>query len=479
MPKNSFFDELKNRNVFKVGSIYVVTAWLIIQVVATTFPIFEFPTWSQRLIVILIIIGFPVALILAWTQEIKRTFSEDRVKKSRWAVFISILGIGAMAFTVWWFGRTSNEEKKLLSTEIREEKVAVNVFENFTQDETLDAFGFLGSEWISSGLRELDIPTVSAEMVRQHKDKLGILPGNSKEGPSFAEITGAKYVITGSYYSQGDSLVLNTRLSSTETGEEVRTFPPIFGSKSQKEVMIEEARQLLLGYWILRRDQKLPNINPPKYAAYQVFLKCRPSQADCYQRALDIDPDFLLARILKMGSLTINSKDSVYHADKAFVEERLDECTEFEKNWFRMVVFAWEANYKGALEAHEALYKLDSNDYHTMHQTAYVALNGNNMPHRAIEIFDRLFVNIELYKDQVLPWSFRHYTDALNRIGAHKEVSDFYTSLPEILKQRADRQIIENVIRALIHQNRIAEALDIIETGRQSQRELCKGCLRL
>ena len=378
------------------------------------------------------------------------------------AIGFVIMAMGAILF--WTLRGGSNPHARLLPDDVREEKVAVSVFENQTGDENLDAMGYLASEWISSGLRELDIRTVSPEMVRQHKDKIGILPKNLEGTPSFAEITGAKYVITGSYYPQEDSILLNTRLSSTVTGEEIKTFPPIIGQASQKEAMIEEARQLLLGYWILKRDQKLSNINPPKYEAYQIFLKCNPIQAGCYQKALDADPEFLLARVLKMGSLAIRSRDSIYQADKAFVEDRWDRCTDYEKNWFRVAVFAWEANNKGALEAHEALYQLDSNDYHTIHQTAYAALNGNNMPFRAIQIYERLFSNIELYQDQILPWSFRHYTDALNRIGEHKTVTDFYTGLPEHLKQKAGIQSIENIARAFIHQNRIAEALEIVET---------------
>jgi hypothetical protein len=69
MAQNTFFQELKRRNVFKVASIYAVTAWLIIQVAAVAFPAFEFPIWTQRLVIILAIIGFPIALILAWAQE--------------------------------------------------------------------------------------------------------------------------------------------------------------------------------------------------------------------------------------------------------------------------------------------------------------------------------------------------------------------------------------------------------------------------
>src|SRR6266404_3904473 len=84
-PRN-FFAELKRRNVYKVAIAYGVVAWLLMQVASQIFPFFEIPNWAVRLVVLLLVIGFPVALILAWAFEltpegIKRTEDVD-VSKS-------------------------------------------------------------------------------------------------------------------------------------------------------------------------------------------------------------------------------------------------------------------------------------------------------------------------------------------------------------------------------------------------------------
>src|SRR5438128_7984256 len=68
-PRN-FFAELKRRNVYKVAVAYAVVAWLLIQIATQVFPFFEIPNWTVRLVVMLLILGFPVALILAWAFEI-------------------------------------------------------------------------------------------------------------------------------------------------------------------------------------------------------------------------------------------------------------------------------------------------------------------------------------------------------------------------------------------------------------------------
>jgi RNA polymerase sigma factor (sigma-70 family) len=64
------FAELKRRNVCKVGIAYAVVAWLLMQVASQIFPFFEIPNWAVRLVVLLLVIGFPVALILAWAFEL-------------------------------------------------------------------------------------------------------------------------------------------------------------------------------------------------------------------------------------------------------------------------------------------------------------------------------------------------------------------------------------------------------------------------
>src|SRR5690348_3512812 len=66
----NFFAELKRRNVYKVAVAYAVVSWLIIQIATQVFPFFEVPNWAVRLVVLLLILGFPAALIFSWAFEI-------------------------------------------------------------------------------------------------------------------------------------------------------------------------------------------------------------------------------------------------------------------------------------------------------------------------------------------------------------------------------------------------------------------------
>ena len=90
MNPNSFFGELRRRNVYRVAVAYAIVAWLIIQVATQVFPVLEIPNWCVRLVIVLLALGFPVAVILAWAYEltpegIKRTEDvapEQSIKRS-------------------------------------------------------------------------------------------------------------------------------------------------------------------------------------------------------------------------------------------------------------------------------------------------------------------------------------------------------------------------------------------------------------
>jgi hypothetical protein len=100
-PKN-FFGELKRRNVYKVAVAYAVAGWALAQGIAQVFPVFDVPNWIVRLIVVLIVIGFPVAIIFAWAFEItpggvKRTEEADALPPStrptnRTWIYIVVVG---------------------------------------------------------------------------------------------------------------------------------------------------------------------------------------------------------------------------------------------------------------------------------------------------------------------------------------------------------------------------------------------------
>jgi len=66
----AFWSELKRRKIFRVASVYIITGWIIIQVASATFSDFGIPIWAYRFVVLMVALGFPLAVILAWAFEL-------------------------------------------------------------------------------------------------------------------------------------------------------------------------------------------------------------------------------------------------------------------------------------------------------------------------------------------------------------------------------------------------------------------------
>ena len=114
MKIDNFLSELKRRNVHKVAVAYIVAGWALSQGIAQVFPVFEIPNWIIRLIVLLIIIGLPIALVLAWSFELtpeglKRTETADampataRKKKHVW-IYVVVIG-AILSIGLFFLGR--------------------------------------------------------------------------------------------------------------------------------------------------------------------------------------------------------------------------------------------------------------------------------------------------------------------------------------------------------------------------------------
>ena len=122
-----FFAELKRRNVYKVAVAYAIVGWLLIQAGSILFPTFEAPPWVLKVFVVVVLFGFPVALILAWAFEltpvgIKRaeevrpneSIGRKTGRKLAWAIFaLALLATGLLAFRLWSGSASSIPHKSI------------------------------------------------------------------------------------------------------------------------------------------------------------------------------------------------------------------------------------------------------------------------------------------------------------------------------------------------------------------------------
>src|SRR6202035_4081367 len=150
--KPSFFSELKRRNVYKVAVAYAVVGWLLVQVATQVFPFFEIPNWAVRLTVLAIVVGFPIALVIAWACELtpeglKRAEDVDAAaakrqpRKHAW-IFVVIIA-GALSIGLFFVGRYTMRDGTPRQSEAAtfpQKSIAVLPFENLSDDKNAAYF---------------------------------------------------------------------------------------------------------------------------------------------------------------------------------------------------------------------------------------------------------------------------------------------------------------------------------------------------
>src|SRR5262245_51618884 len=317
---NDFFAELKRRNVYKVAVAYAVVSWLLIQIATQVFPFFEIPTWAIRLVVLLLILGFPVALILSWAFEItpegirreSEVGSRDSVRKQTGrkivglTIVAAIIAAGLLTFQFLpTVARVSSTTASIPATEIPAKSLAVLPFESLSRDpDNAYLAGGIQEEIMTRLAKIADLKVISRTSTQQYQSK----PGNLSE---IAKQLGVANILEGSVQKAADKVRVNVQLINAQTDSHLwaetydRKLTDIFAVESEIAKGIAESLQAKLTG---REEQALaakPTNNPEAYDAYLrglafqarggFFDAATKTAIDSFERAVQIDPDFALA----------------------------------------------------------------------------------------------------------------------------------------------------------------------------------------
>ena len=212
-----FFAELKRRNVYKVAIAYAVIAWLLIQIATQVFPFFEIPDWAVRFVVLAIIIGFPIALILAWAFEltpegVKRTEAADAAhQRSRGAVWIYIVAIGAaLSVGLFFIGSYTLRNQQAGLAESTAKSIAVLPFANLSGNPENAYFAAGVQEEIMTRLSKIaQLKVVSCLSM----DRFKSAPDDFR---AIGNQLGVANIVAGSVQKSGEAVRVNVQLIRAE-----------------------------------------------------------------------------------------------------------------------------------------------------------------------------------------------------------------------------------------------------------------------
>jgi TolB-like protein len=210
----NFFAELKRRNVYKVAIAYAVVAWLLMQIASQIFPFFDIPSWGVRLVVLLLIIGFPIALILAWAFEltpegIKRTedvdLSPTLTRKTGRKLDFFIIAVLLLVIAILVFQRLHPNVSSAVSSS-PEKSIAVLPFDNLSRDPDNAYFSDGIQDEILTKLASLgDLKVISRKSSAKYKSTPDDLKAVARE-------LGVGTVLEGSVQRAGDKVRVNVQL---------------------------------------------------------------------------------------------------------------------------------------------------------------------------------------------------------------------------------------------------------------------------
>ena len=209
---NSFFQQLKERKVTKTTIGYAVVAFIIMQLVEILFPIFEFPTWTSKFVIIILFLGFPIVIVLSWVFDIQ----DDKIEKSPQSNYVYFLIIIALLSTyLLYIGYDylflPVHDKDNSYSEIGVNSIAVLPFDNYSEDKNEEYFSDGFTELIIANLAKInDLTVISRTSVMQYKNTTISLKEIGKE-------LGVANILEGSLHRVGDKIRIVAQLIDAKT----------------------------------------------------------------------------------------------------------------------------------------------------------------------------------------------------------------------------------------------------------------------
>lgn len=313
----TFFEELRRRRVIRVGLVYLVAAWLIIQVAQATFPALLLPGWSVTLVVILLVLGFPIALILSWAYQVNPDGADhtattvhyilDRNRKIDFAI-ITALAVVVVILAYERFidqpsqtapGATTTAEFNTVGS--HRPSIAVLPFANLSGDPQNMYFSDGLTEEILNLLVRMQVIDVAA------RTSSFFFRGKDVDIKMVADHLGVSNVLEGSVRREGERIRVAAQLIKAETGFHLwsntydREMKDIFSIQEDIARQVVDALEVVLSSESQAILDRSPTASVNAYEHYlqgRDYLRGEHSEARLrsalaqFGRAVELDPNY-------------------------------------------------------------------------------------------------------------------------------------------------------------------------------------------
>jgi len=422
----SLFNELKRRNVLRVGAAYIVGAWLLIQVAETIFPLFGFGDTPARLVVIVLAIGFIPSLILSWVFEItpeglkkdadvdsEKSITQTTGKKlDRIIVVVLVLALGYFAFDKFVLDPVEDEQiaqsarqeglTAALTKSYGDKSIAVLPFANMSSDPE--------QEYFSDGITEevLNLLVKIPELKVTSRTSVFSFKGQNYDIPTVAKKLGVAHILEGSVRKAGNRVRITTQLIEADNDVHLwsetyeRQLDDIFAIQDEIAREVVKALQIqLLG--------EAPLAVSTNVEAYKLYLRGKhfatldtrealESSVTAYREAIALDANFAppwagLADVFRVqGYLDFTDMQEATEASRRAAMRALELDNELADAWLSLarIQFYYDWDWSlGEVTIHTAL-KYGPQNGPVLRSTAWILLSLGEAE-RALELAQLAF----------------------------------------------------------------------------------------
>jgi TolB-like protein/Flp pilus assembly protein TadD len=301
---SGFFEELQRRKVYRVAAAYIIAAGFIIQIGSAVFPAWELPNWTLRLVVVLLLAGFPVALILAWAydvtpQGIQATPAPPGTHRRRNIVALTAIGLAISAVAGFFlFPRASGRGV--------EKSIAVLPFQSLSDEKENAYFADGMQDDILTNLSKIgDLKVISRMSVMSYR---GDAVRNARE---IGKALGVATLLEGSVRRVGNRVRVNVQLINANNDEHIwaedydRDLTDVFAIQTDLAQKIASALQAKLSPNEKARLDNRPTQNPDAYLLFvqahdyanrtDMFRDTSLKAEQLFEQAINLDPNFAAA----------------------------------------------------------------------------------------------------------------------------------------------------------------------------------------
>ena len=351
---SGFFEELQRRKVYRVAAAYIVASGFLIQIASAAFPAWELPNWSLRVVIVLLLIGFPIALVLAWAYDITpqgiRGTPTRGIHRQRNLTLLIALAVIISASAGFFLMPRAVRDKI-------DKSVAVLPFQNLSSDPDNAYFADGIQQEVLTRLTKIgDLKVISRTSTQGYQSESGNLAEIAKQ-------LGVANILEGSVQKAGDQVRVNVHLVNVQAGSQLwaetydRKLSDIFSVETEIAKGIAESLQAKLTG---REEQALaaqPTNNPQAYDAYLrgLALEARSNYSadalykaiDFYDLAVRLDPDFSLAwaRLSGLHALLYSNRRDTTAARRDAAKEALEHAQKLQPNSPETLLFTGYYQY--------------------------------------------------------------------------------------------------------------------------------------